>query len=266
VIVDVHQHLGWMPLTSAEAPATLDGDRAKRLAFMDRWGIERAVILPSNAVPATAGVDDRRTGNNTIARYVSTQPDRFAAGFGTIHPADGPAGIDEIRRCVLDLGLAGIVWHHHFLGTAIDHPGMHPMLDCLAELRVPAFIHIVAESALEAPWRLEGLAEQHPDVTFVALDGFSSFSQATWITQIARRRPNISFDTGMAASVSHQIVEFVHTIGPERLLLGTDFYTVPALFGLPFPLEEIRSHLGLPTADTERILGGNAVRLLGLGS
>ena len=262
MIVDVHQHVGWMPIASAEGVSGMAENRRKRIAFMDRWGIDRAVILPSNGVPARNGHADRRAQNDIVAEYVAADAERFAGAFGTVHPADGLAAADEVGRCLTDLGLAGIVWHHHFLGTAIDHPGMHELLDVVGALGGIAAIHVVAESTLEAPWRLEGLAEAHPDVTFLALDALSSFAHAGWARQIARRRPNIVFDTGMMASVAHQVVEFVREVGADRLLLGTDFYCEPALFGQPFPLVEIRDHLGLPEDVTTAVLGGNAERLL----
>jgi uncharacterized protein len=262
MIVDVHQHFGLTPVVSGAGISGLDDDRRQRLEFMDKWGIDQAFLLPSNASPSPDGLADRRESNSVIAKYVALQPDRFPAGMGTVHPADGQRGIDEISRCVETLGLRGIVWHHHFLGTPIDHPGMHAMLDRVEELNALAFIHIVAESALEAPWRLEILAEAHPQVTFVALDGFSSFSHATWITQIAKRQSNILFDTGMLASVAHQIRDFLEIIGPDRLLLGTDFHCPPQLFGSPFPLTEIRDNLDLSTAVSARVLGENALTLL----
>lgn len=264
MIVDIHQHLGWMPVVSAQGVSSVAENRRRRMEFMDRWGIDQAVILPSNGVPAPRGHADRRVQNDLIADYIGGAPGRFPAGFGTVHPADGDAAVEEVRRCLTDLGFAGIVWHHHFLGTAIDHPGMHDLLDEVQSLGGIAAIHVVAESTLEAPWRLEGLAEAHPDLQFLALDPFSSFAHASWTIQIARRRPNIVFDTGMMASVAHQVVDFVDQVGADRLLLGTDYYCEPELFGQPFPLIEVRDGLGLPSEVIASVLGGNALRLLGL--
>jgi hypothetical protein len=51
---------------------------------------------------------------------------------------------------------------------------MWPFLERLAEHGGLAFVHIVADSAFEAPWRLEMLADAFPNLTFVALDAFSS--------------------------------------------------------------------------------------------
>jgi len=265
IIIDAHQHLGNMPINpQATEPLDLKRNLAKRIGFMDRFGIDQAIMLPSNAQAAPRGAEDRARANDMIAEYIARAPGRLIAGLGTVHPADGDLALEEVVRCVRDLGLRGIVWHHRFLGVRIDHPGMHAILDLLAELRVPAFVHVIAESQLESPWRLEGVAEAHPDVQFVALDGFSSADHAGWMFQIARRRANIHFDTGVATSVGHKFREFIEELGPDRLLLGTDLYCEPELFAAPFPLLEIRDHLDLSEHVKAQVLGGNISRLLAL--
>jgi hypothetical protein len=263
-VIDIHQHVGDMPVVSGRGAGTTEENLRRRVAFMDEWGIDQAVILPSNAGPAPAGAADRTRSNDLVASYIATAPDRFPTGAGTVHPADGELAMVELERCMTELAFCGMVWHHRFLGVAIDHPGMHLLLERLEELGGVAFIHLIPESGMEAPWRLEILAEAHPELTFVALDGFASFQSASWMLHIARRHPNIVFDTGAATSIAHRFLDFVTEFGPERLLLGTDFYCEPFLFGLPFPLVEIRDHLGLPADTVEAVLGGNAARVLGL--
>jgi predicted TIM-barrel fold metal-dependent hydrolase len=268
MVFDVHHHVRVHAMPPSLPGSNLPdfaGDLQRRVAYMDRWGIEKAAMLASNIGPAPNGLADRRRDNDRLAAYIAQRPDRFPVGFGTVHPGDGKAGLDEVNRCITELGFKGIVWHHRYLGTTIDHPGMHPILDLLEGLGAYTAVHIVVESSLEAPWRLEMLAEQHPRVTFIALDGFSSYDHASWMAYIARRHPNIYFDIAAAASVAHQFVEFVTQVGAERMLLGTNYAgEPPRLFGVPFPLEEIRNHLDLPLDAVEMILGGNARRLFGI--
>jgi uncharacterized protein len=266
MIVDIHQHLGNMPVVAGVAPPELKRNLELRIAYMDRWGIDQALIMPSNAGPAPNGARDRRQDNDTVAEYIARRPERLPTAVGTVHPADGDAAMSELERCISELGFCGIVWHHRFLGVAIDHPGMDDLLTRLGELNGLAFVHVIPESGLEAPWRLEIIADRHPDVTFVALDGFASFSHASWMLYIASRHPNIYFDTGASTSVAHRFADFVARVGADRLLLGTDYYCEPHLFDIPFPLEEIRGHVDVSDADRHKILGGNAERLLRIGA
>lgn len=269
-IVDIHHHVGRLDAVARAAGAGMksmgvEDDISTRLRYMDENGIAGAFIMPANGYPAPNGIEDTRRVNDFVAEYRDRRPDRFLAALGTVSPLEGDAALDEIDRCINDLGMKSIVWHHRFQGTVLDHPMMDAFLDRLRAHRVPPFIHIIADSKLESPWRLEVLADRHPDLTFVALDGFSAPDQAHWMTYLASKHPNIVFDTGVMVSVAHLVENFVAEIGAERLLLGTDFYSTPKLFNHPFPVYElIKSNL---TPDQCRmILGGNARRLFASGS
>ena len=266
MVIDLHHHVGDVGPMSARgdvAPKGLEEDILTRLAYLDRNGIDQCVLMPSNGSPSPHGFEDRKRDNDAIAAYRDREPKRFVAALGSVDPKDGALALDEIDRCIEELGVAGIVWHHRFLGVPINHPFMHPLLDRLAHHGVPAFIHVIAESTFEAPWRLEALAEVHSDVTFVALDGFSGVSQCQWMTHIARRNSNIFFDTGVLISVSHMLDNFINVVGAERLLFGSDFYSTPELFKVPYPLSEIGA-MELSPDDRAAILGGNARKLLGM--
>lgn len=263
---DIHHHVGSLDVVARSAgaePFSFEEDVEKRLAFMDAHNIVRSMLMPSNGYAASDGIAATRRANDYVARYRDAQPNRFVAAVGTVGPLDGPEAVHEIDRCVLELGLKGIVWHHRFQGCAIDHPLMDRFLERLQHHGLPAFIHLIADSSLESPWRLEILADRYPELQFVGLDGFSSPDHAHWMPHLAARHPNILFDTGVMVPVSHLLETFVRKVGADRLLLGTDFYSSPKLFNTPFPLYEI---LASDLSDTEcrAILYGNACRLLGL--
>jgi predicted TIM-barrel fold metal-dependent hydrolase len=263
---DIHHHVGSLDIVAGVSKGqvpTLEDDIARRLAYMDANNISSAMLMPSNGYAAPDGIQATRRANDYVARYRDSCPARFPAAVGTVSPLDGDGALDEIDRCVNELGMKGIVWHHRFQGTAIDHPMMDKFLQRLQEHALPAFIHLIADSSLESPWRLEILADRFPAVQFVALDGFSSPDHAHWMPYLAERHPNIIFDTGVMVSVSHLIEIFVRRVGAHRLLLGTDFYSFPKLFNTAFPLNEILES-DLTDDECRTILSGNARRLLSL--
>lgn len=256
-IIDVHQHTGdaagFVRASEALSPAD---DIKIRLANMDKHGIDAAILMPSSMTR------DIPRSNDHAAACRDLRPDRFPACLGTVDPLEGPAAMAEMERCLGELGMKGMVWHHRFNGMVIDHPLMKPLLTRLQAAKLPAFVHIVAGSTLETPWRLENLADDHPDVTFVALDGFSSSDQAQWMPRIAKLHPNIIFDTGVMTSVGHGIARFVRRAGAGRLVLGTDCYSEPH-YHTPFPISELLAS-PLDDADLRQVFSGNIRQLLNL--
>jgi uncharacterized protein len=269
-VFDIHHHVGALAGLLATSgdwfkvdPAALQADVDRRVGFMDRHGIDAALLMPGNGYPIARGIEDTRRVNDYVKRYREVAPARFPAMVGTVTPLEGFEALGEIDRCIDGLGMQGMVWHHRFLGTVLDHAMMDPFLERVRDHKMPAFIHIIADSKLEAPWRLERLADRHPDVTFVALDGFSSPDHAQWMPYLASRHPNIVFDTGVMVSVGHLIETFIAEVGAERLVLGTDYYSEPQLFSHPFPVAELLAS-DLDDAVVAEVLGGTARRLLGL--
>ena len=76
-VIDIHQHLGEMPVIPGARTQSLEEDLASRLQYMDRFGIDQAIVLPSNAGPAPNGAADRARINDVIAEYINLRPDRF---------------------------------------------------------------------------------------------------------------------------------------------------------------------------------------------
>lgn len=269
-VFDVHHHAGSIDSyfgaaaqAATDPKASMLRDIEARLRFMDAWGIEHALLMPASGHAMTNGISDTRRSNDWVAEYRARRPDRFPAAVGSVAPQDGEVGVAEAERCLAELGMKGLVWHHRFQGCNINHPGMKPLLRVLARQGLPALVHIIAESTLESPWRLEVLADEHPDVTFVALDAFSTPHQSSWMQYIARRHANILFDTGVLASAGHDLDRFIAVAGADRLLFGSDHYSSPQVFHTPFALVEM---LGADWTDSVRqqVLGGNAYRLFGL--
>jgi uncharacterized protein len=253
-VVDVHQHLGADEQAACQQP---------RLEIMDRFGIDRAVLLPPSGAfggpPAGAAQINART-----AAAVAARPDRFLCGVAHVDLGARPAECArDIDQAVAELGLRGVAWHHRFQGAYLDHPAMPGLLRQCARLGVPALIHVISGSGLEAAWRLGALLRDCPETTVCALDAFSSTEQAGEVTELARQHPNLLCDLGAMISVSGWLIRrFLDDVGPERLVFGTDLYLTPRTWHAPGPLYEVL-HLDAPAAAKQQILAGNAIAMLG---
>jgi predicted TIM-barrel fold metal-dependent hydrolase len=248
---DVHQHL-----TVAD-----EADFVQRRAELDRFGLTAALVMPSLQYSRPRGFADTRAVNDGIARYRDRYRERFPLALGTVQPTDPTEmSVGEVVRIARELKLDGVVWHHRFQGTMLADKRMHPLLDACAEHGLPAFLHVVADSALEAPWLLEELCEAHPDVRFVALDAFSGMSRMRYVVQMAKRCRNVIFDTAMPMLVGRAFEEFVHALGSERLIFGSNLY-LPKSCVYPHVLREILDAPDLTAEDRRNILWNNAARL-----
>jgi predicted TIM-barrel fold metal-dependent hydrolase len=269
-IIDAHQHVGDMAgISGLQAPAaSLQEEARRRAAIMDEIGIDWAVIQPTQMYMRPEGMADTRRINDGIAAFRRVLPQRFRVAFGTVDPLHGELALREMERCIRDLGLAGISWHHRFQGTYIDSPLMVPALAKLRELGGFAIIHTAATSKLEASWRLVKMARQFPELTFLSLDAFHTYEESEHALLFAETEKNILWDMGGPIApwpISWAVIErWVQEHGPDRLTYSADYIGQgsqgkgKARSAL---LERIMES-SLSQADKEAIVGGNLRRAL----
>ncbi len=267
-IFDIHQHVGALDIGGTETgsgPWKSAEDYAKRVQILDKFNIRAAAVMPSSQYLRPNGIPDTCAMNDLVADYRNRYRDRFPIAMGTVEPLYGEeAGVKEIRRIAEKLHLNGVVWHHRYQGTFINDKRMPAFLRTLAEYQLPAFIHVFAESTMEAPWGVEALAEQHPQVTFIALDAFSGTTQSRYMIGIAKRCPNVLLETGVTFPLGRIIEEVVANIGSERVLFGTDLYLTPLMYLYPDVLYQILEAPTLTEQDKQNILWNNAKKLFRL--
>jgi predicted TIM-barrel fold metal-dependent hydrolase len=257
--IDIHVHIeprseDFAPFSSVAEFIAQDYDA--RVAFMDRYSIARSVISPGWRYRKTEGIVNTRWMNDMVAGYVAKHPDRFPVGIGIVEVQHGEASLQELERMAKDLKLRGVAWHHADNGIQINHPYMRPLLKKVQELKLIPFIH-VREKEYEAWWRLEVLAEEFPDLTFVALSGLETSDDLTHAQQIGRRRKNILMDIAPFVHGSESAIEsFVKRFGAERLFFGTNGEATPTL--------QVVRNSQLSDHDKALVLSGNAERLFGL--
>jgi uncharacterized protein len=262
MIVDTHHHIGLSASGFDFSDSWRRAEQEERTRWMEQYGITHCVVHPAHGFSRDAGHDAFRRVNDWAAEYCRDGSSFVLAGTGVIDPRNRELAVAEAERCVTELGLCGISFHHHFLGTYINDPAMNPILDCAAELGFPVFIHVIAGSALEDIWRLYDLATRYPHVRFVAMDGFSSPSQSSQIVARYNDFDNIWYDTAVMISVGNRLEGLLQRHGSTRIMFGSDRYSLGGSFRVPFGLLELNA-MAISESERGDVLSGNIQSLVG---
>jgi predicted TIM-barrel fold metal-dependent hydrolase len=263
-IFDIHHHLGsLMGGSLQEGEGWEERDYQNRARIMDANGVSRAAILAATGYIQANGIEDTMRCNDAVAAYRRRDPQRFPVACGIVEPLHGSRSLPELERIKHELALAGVVWHSRFQGVAVDHPLMRPLLKKVSDLKLIPLIHTNAESNLEAVWRLERLAVEFPELNFVSLDALTTNTNSQLALDIAKRTPNILFDTAHVRGSAY-VRQFVETVGSRRLIFGSLFYSHPASYEHCATIAEIKA-AKISDEDKENIFSGNARRLFNLG-
>jgi len=262
-IFDIHHHLGSLTGGSLqEGAGWQDRDYENRVRIMEANGVTMAAILAATGYIQADGILDTMRSNDTVAAYRKRDPRRFPVACGTVEPLHGARSLGELERIKHELGLEGVVWHNRFQGVAVDHQLMRPLLKKVSQLGLVPLIHTNAESNMEAVWRLERLAGEFPEITFLSMDALTTNTNSQLALDIAKRTPNILFDTAHVRG-SGYVKNFVEAVGSDRLVFGSLFYSQPASYEHCASLDEVKG-AKISDQDKANILSGNAKRLFKL--
>lgn len=259
-IFDIHHHLGSLTGGSLqEGDGWQERDYANRVRIMDANGVTSAAILAATGYIQADGIKDTMRSNDIVAAYRKRDPKRFPVACGIVEPLHGTRSLGELERMKHELRLDGVVWHSRFQGVAVDHQLMRPLLKKVSELGLVPLIHTNAESNLEAVWRLERLASEFPELTFVSMDALTTNTNSQLALDIAKRTKNIIFDTAHVRGSAY-VKTFVDAVGSERMIFGSLFYSTPPSYEHCATLEEIKE-AKISDQDKSNIFALNAKRL-----
>ncbi len=259
-IFDIHHHLGSLTGGSLqEGDGWQERDYANRVRIMDANGVTSAAILAATGYIQADGIKDTMRSNDVVAAYRKRDPKRFPVACGIVEPLHGTRSLGELERMKHELRLDGVVWHSRFQGVAVDHQLMRPLLKKVSELGLVPLIHTNAESNLEAVWRLERLASEFPELTFVSMDALTTNTNSQLALDIAKRTKNIIFDTAHVRGSAY-VKTFVDAVGSERMIFGSLFYSTPPSYEHCATLEEIKE-AKISDQDKSNIFALNAKRL-----
>ena len=262
---DIHQHVGALiGVPGVHRPqARIEDDVQARLAFMDRFGLAQCALMPGHSYAAPNGAADVRAINDALVAYQRHAPERFAIVAGTVDPRHGQAAVAEVVR-LHTLGVRAVSWHHRMQGLPMDHAVMFQLVERMAQSGMLAMAHCHAHGDFESPWRLRRLAEAFPETTFIALDAMTSPENLEQILGAAVALPNLFLDLTSSCLGVDGVLKCVDRLGPERLLFGTNYYSM----GIRDELAELDLlFAALPDQSALNfVAGANARRLFALSA
>jgi aminocarboxymuconate-semialdehyde decarboxylase len=271
-------------------------DVATRLTEMDAADVtHHAVSLPpfllcSTTADAALATEVVRRGNDALAEYVASAPDRLVA-LGSV-PLGVPGVEAEAARC-LDDGMAGIAIGTRGAGRELDdpvneglwellhergafvllHPSGVPDIARISDYYLPQLVGYPMETALAVSRLIfAGVRERHPFTLCLAHGG----GCLPWLRgrlDLGWERKEVAHSTALppssyvrdlyfdSAVFSAEIMRhLVADFGADRVLLGTDF---PFELADRDPLAGIAA-IGCSAQDAHAICWENGAGLLGL--
>ncbi|HTI85779.1 MAG TPA: amidohydrolase family protein [Alphaproteobacteria bacterium] len=128
-------------------------DLDDRFRKMDEFGDYRQILsLSAPPIEALAGPKDApalaRLGNDGMAEYCRKYPDRFPGFMASLPLNDPEASLEELHRCMRDLGAIGIQIFSNVNGKPIDAPEYYPLFEAMAAYDRPIFLHPIRTSSM----------------------------------------------------------------------------------------------------------------------
>ncbi len=236
-----------------------------------------------------------RLVNDAFARIVSSRRGRFTS-LATLPLCDPAASVVELRRAMEQLKFPGVMVFSNVNGTALSHQSFWPLWEAANELGAIVHIHPTNPVGVEAMldyWLMplvgflmdttlaaaslvfSGVAERFPNIKWVLshlggaipylaerLDrGYEAFADCR---QNISRPPSsylkkFYFD---AVNFDPRALELaVSFAGVSQILAGSDY---PHQIGSIPKMQESLQAMRISNDDRQKILGGNAKRLLGI--
>jgi predicted TIM-barrel fold metal-dependent hydrolase len=254
---------------SPETSIHTDEEQAERwVADMDLKGLSRVNFVMGG-------------GNDNLSKVVKMYPDRFT-GFAH-HDLFSEDAASELERGVETLGLKGYKLIASGLTRLIDDKAAYPVWETAERLEIPVLIHFGVLGGGGGPARnlhnlnplsLWEVAASFPTLNFVIPHFGACYFRE--LLQLCWACPNVLIDTSgsnqwMAwmpykLTLRDLFLKCLETVGPDRIVFGTDSSYFPRGFAVDYLREQLREvrTIGVDESTVHKIFYGNAARLLKL--
>jgi len=274
-------------------------DSQTRLSDMDRQGVDMQAI----SVPPThffyftdpeLGLRLSQKENDSMAEMVQAYPHRFV-GIANVPLQDVGKAVTELNRAAQELGFKGVQINSNINGKNLDEPEFLPFFEAVDKLDIPLLIHphyVAGADRLRRHYLVNlignpfdttialaslifgGILEKFPGLKIVLAHagGCSPYIRGRWEHGYqsvygwkyeipkppSEYLKKVYFDT--ITHFTPALTYLVSTQGLDYVLMGTDY---PFDMADPDPVGTV-NRLSLSPHEKDRIMGGNAARLLKL--
>ncbi len=237
------------------------------LKQMGSGGVDKAVTW---SLPVGVDREVYRKNNERIASIVKQHPDRLI-GFAVVNPLDPDFAVEEVGRAIEQLGLTGLKLHPRVHQYRICDPRTIRVIERAKDLDIPVVIHVESmalvsycvNNSFEETQNGIDMNEQYAksldleSVVKVYNSGNFWAAHMGGVTNGVVQKSKLAFQTTGASS---EIIEYaVKKVGADRVLFGSDYCS----FQVKDELAKL-NRARISESDREKILGGNAARLLHL--
>jgi len=272
-------------------------DVTERIAHMDGMGVDMQVLSSSLVQQVTYWAEPQeslkmeRVLNDRMAAVVSANPTRLI-GLGGVPLAAPGLAVAELKRCMGELGLAGVGISTTARDMELGDGALRPFWEKAEELGAVVYIHPAGNTGARfAKWYLwnsigqafeeamaiaslmyEGILDAFPQLKICISHGGGYMPY--YMGRIARNyvekpatRVNMKKSPAEYLRMLYydscvyqpEVLEaLVRRVGADRVLLGSDYPV-----GEPQPVEFVES-CALTADDKRKIIGVNAAQLFGI--
>ena len=229
------------------------------IATMDAAGVDIGLVS------AWHGPEGALIGNDEVYGFVQKYPDRLA-GLGSIDLARPMAAVQEVRRCVHDLGFKGIRVVPWLWNLPPNDRRYYPVYAACVELGVPFCLQTghtgplrPSEPGRPIPY-LDDVALEFPELRIVA--GHIGYPWTAEMISLATKYENVYIDTSAytAKRFPRELVDYMRGHGRKKVMFGTNYPMLTAAKCL-----EGLDELGLDDEARRLYLHENAQKVFGLG-
>jgi aminocarboxymuconate-semialdehyde decarboxylase len=276
-------------------------DVDRRVKAMDRAGVQVHALSLTAPMVYWAGADLgtrlARAYNDAVAQAHRAYPERFV-GCAALPLQDPARALEELERVAKLPGVRGVYMGTNVNGRELSDPAYTPIFARCEALKLPVLLHplnVIGTERLKpfylnnllgnpfdnaiaaAHFVFGGVLDRFPKLNVVLPHAGGAFPYLWGRLQRGQKmRPAARIGTAAKKPVMSYLRRFtydtithdpgalrylVETVGADRVCLGSDYCFD---MGYDRPRDIIEKGLKLRPADREKILRGNAARLLGL--